>query len=80
MRPLLKALPRSIFALFTALIATLFVVRASAEPLDDGIAAYGRGDYVTALGIIRPRAFQGHAAAQNTWPHVRQGTWPAPEL
>lgn len=38
---------------------------AYAGPLEDGRAAYNRGDYATALGLFRPLAEQGDAAAQN---------------
>jgi uncharacterized protein len=35
-----------------------------AGPLDDGIAAYERGDYATALRLFRPLAQQGDGNAQ----------------
>ena len=34
-------------------------------PAEDGFSAYKRGDYATALGLWRPLANQGEAAAQN---------------
>ncbi len=37
----------------------------SAGPLEEGAAAYQRGDYATALRLLRPLAEQGDAAAQN---------------
>jgi TPR repeat protein len=37
---------------------------AMAGPLEDGEAAYHKGDYATALQIFRPLAEQGDAAAQ----------------
>jgi uncharacterized protein len=37
---------------------------AAAGPLDDGQAAYQRGDFATALQIFRPLAEQGNAEAQ----------------
>jgi tetratricopeptide (TPR) repeat protein len=37
---------------------------AAAGPLEDGQAAYQRGDFATALQIFRPLAEQGNAAAQ----------------
>jgi TPR repeat protein len=37
---------------------------AVAGPFEDGVAAYLRGDYATALQILRPLADQGIAAAQ----------------
>jgi TPR repeat protein len=36
----------------------------AAGPFEDGVAAYDRGDYATALQLFRPLAEQGHAAAQ----------------
>lgn len=36
-----------------------------AGPLEDGQAAYNRGDYATALKLFRPLAEQGNADAQN---------------
>jgi TPR repeat protein len=37
---------------------------AAAGPFEDGAAAYGRGDYATALRLWRPLAEQGNARAQ----------------
>jgi TPR repeat protein len=37
---------------------------ATASPLEDGQAAYQKGDYATALKIYRPLAEQGNASAQ----------------
>ncbi len=37
---------------------------ASAGPLEDSRAAYQRGDYATAMALLRPLAESGHAAAQ----------------
>lgn len=36
-----------------------------ADALEDGQAAYNRGDYATALKLLRPLAEQGNASAQN---------------
>jgi TPR repeat protein len=36
----------------------------AAGPLEDGVVAYGRGDYATALRLIRPLADQGNPSAQ----------------
>ena len=36
----------------------------AAGPLEDATAAYGNGDYATALRLIRPLAEQGNDAAQ----------------
>ena len=38
---------------------------ARADWQDDAAAAYARGDYQTSLSILKPRAEQGFAAAQN---------------
>lgn len=50
------------------LIAVAFVVcltgGATAGPLDEGLAAYNRADYATALRLWRPLAEQGDAGAQ----------------
>ena len=36
-----------------------------AGPLEDGYSAYTRGDFATAMRIMRPLADQGHVTAQN---------------
>ena len=36
----------------------------AAGPLEDANAAYNRGDYATALRLLRPLADQGDASAQ----------------
>ena len=36
-----------------------------AGPLEDGDAAYGKGDYATALRLLQPFADKGNASAQN---------------
>lgn len=52
--------------LLTATTALLLSVGAArAGPMDDGVAAYQRGDYATALQIFRSLAAQGNASAQN---------------
>ena len=38
---------------------------ANAAPIDDAIAAHGRGDYAQTLKILRPLAEQGNARAQS---------------
>ena len=45
-------------------LATTFTVTAQAGPFEDGLAAFERGDYETALQLLRPLAEQGHAKAQ----------------
>ncbi len=50
----------------TAVVLSLGLVAPSAAgPLEDGLAAYGRGDYATAIQLWRPLANQGNAYAQN---------------
>ncbi len=50
----------------TAFAVLLVVLAAPAwAGWDEGIAAYERGDYATALRELRPLAEQGHAPAQN---------------
>ena len=53
------------------LLASLFLIitlgttqGANAGPYQDALAAYGRGDYATALSLLRPLAAQGNATAQ----------------
>ena len=46
------------------LLALALFGTAMAGPLEDGWAAYQKGDYATALQIFRPLAEQGNAAAQ----------------
>ncbi len=51
-----------------AMLALSFHISSSvvyAGPLEDGQAAYSRGDYATALRLFRPLAEQGDASAQN---------------
>jgi TPR repeat protein len=48
-----------------ALIALLLCAQAWAGPFEDGEAAYVRGDYATALRLLRPFADQGDAIAQS---------------
>lgn len=50
--------------LVAALLATLTIGMAQADPLADGHAAYLRGDIDTALSIWTPLAEQGNAEAQ----------------
>jgi hypothetical protein len=54
---------------FRRIVAALIVAiglagSVAAGPLEDGAAAYGRGDYATALRTWRPLADQGSAIAQ----------------
>jgi len=43
---------------------TALAVPANAGPYEDGLAAYQRGDYATALDYLRPQAEQGDVNAQ----------------
>lgn len=46
------------------LLALALIDVAGAGPLEDGQAAYQKGDYAAALQILRPLAEQGNASAQ----------------
>ncbi len=48
----------------TALLFLAVAVTAQAQSVEDGVAAYERGDYATALKIWKPFVEQGDAAAQ----------------
>jgi uncharacterized protein len=51
----------------TVLIGLMLTVSGGiirAEQFEDGVAAYQRGDFATALGLFQPLADQGNAAAQ----------------
>ncbi len=53
-------------ALMIAMLALAVSIGvAFADPFDDSIAAYDRGDYPTAIRLLRPLAEQGNAQAQN---------------
>jgi TPR repeat protein len=51
--------------LTASLVLVAIAASTVAEPLEDARAAYGRGEYATALRLILPLAEQGIAAAQN---------------
>src|SRR5450759_551495 len=51
-------------ALAAILLVFSFAAPVAAGPLEDADAAYSRGDYATALRIIRPLAEQDNASAQ----------------
>jgi uncharacterized protein len=53
-------------ATLTASLMLAMAGAAVAGPLEDGQAAYQRGDYATALRLLRPLAEQGNATAQGT--------------
>jgi hypothetical protein len=50
--------------LLTLLFSTSFSVTGYSGQFEDALAAYGRGDYLTALRLLKPLAAQGHAEAQ----------------
>jgi TPR repeat protein len=60
-----QILLRGILMAALALSLTVSVGVAVADPFDDSIAAYDRGDYATAVQLLRPLAEQGDAQAQN---------------
>jgi TPR repeat protein len=51
-------------ALAASLVAAMLAGTAVAGPLEDGLAAYGRGDYAAALRLFLPLANEGNADAQ----------------
>ena len=55
---------RRILATLAVVGALLFSAGSAWADWDDGVAAYERGDYVTALREWRPLAEQGNAEAQ----------------
>lgn len=55
---------RRFLALALLVVTLASPPQAVAGPLEDGVTAYQRGDYATALHFLRPLAEQGHAAAQ----------------
>jgi uncharacterized protein len=55
----------ALLALFTSLTAPV-----AAGPLEDADAAYNRGDYSTAFGLVRPLAEHGDALAQSMLGHI----------
>ncbi len=54
------------FILLTALLSILFTNPVIAQGYKDGTRAYRTGDYVKALRILRPLAYNGHTKAQGT--------------
>jgi TPR repeat protein len=56
---------------FKAIFATIILVLSDAAPVaagpfEDAVAASAKGDYASALRLLRPLADQGDAAAQYT--------------
>jgi TPR repeat protein len=61
----MNAVKRTLKAATVGLVLALSLAGpAAAGPLEDGMAAYDRGDYATALLLVRPLADQGNAGAQ----------------
>ncbi len=58
MRPITKI----VFA--SSLLTAALAGAGCSGPLDDAVAAYDRGDYETAIRLIRPLADQGDADAE----------------
>src|SRR5215475_3943257 len=52
--------------LLTSILSLNCIVPIAAGPLEDGLAAYHKGEYATALSPLRPLADQGLADVQNT--------------
>ena len=61
-QPTSTAWTRAAFAAIVLLLSLAAPV--AAGPLEDATAAYDRGDYATALRLLRPLADQGDASAQ----------------
>jgi TPR repeat protein len=55
---------RFVSAVAVALLALCFSAPVIADPFDDGVAAYERGEYATALRLFQPLANEGNARAQ----------------
>jgi TPR repeat protein len=52
-------------ALAAVLLVLSFAAPVAAGPIENATAAYDRGDYATALRLLRPLADQGNAIAQS---------------
>ena len=51
--------------LLSLILMTACVVHVNAGPIEDAVAAYKKGDYVTAFRLFCPLATKGEAAAQH---------------
>ena len=51
-------------AVLILVVSSLIAVPAIAGPYEDATKAYGRGDYKTAIRLIKPLAEQGNAKSQ----------------
>jgi uncharacterized protein len=63
MRHYTRRIPKALSA--TLLILAALAGPAGAGPIEDGNAAYQRGDYATAVKLLRPLVDQGNADAQD---------------
>ena len=52
------------FILAAFLLVLIGATPSFADPLEEGMAAYERGDFAIALRLFRPLAEQGHATGQ----------------
>ena len=68
-------LPKALVALFAL---TLWLLPAIAGPLENGVAAFLRGDYATALGLFQAGADLGDPAAQANLCFMYSGGYGAP--
>ena len=62
-----------------AFTLTLSAAPVSAGPFEDGVAAYGSGDYETAVQLLRPFAEQGNASAQYNLGAMYDQGWGVPQ-
>jgi hypothetical protein len=63
-RPVSAAIAMLKHIMAGVILALMLTGGAVAGPFEDGVAAYQRGDYTTALRLLRPLAEQGDADAQ----------------
>ena len=61
------------------LAVSLLAQPAAAGQFEDATAAYGRGDYATALKLMRPLADQGNAHAQYNLGRMYANGWGVPQ-
>ena len=54
---------KNVVGALAVLVLALGAAAALAGPMEDGMAAYNRGDYVPAIRLFRPLAQQGNAKA-----------------
>jgi TPR repeat protein len=78
-RELLAAFPALRAALVAGLMATVLLGAAACRPYEDGFEAYQRGDYTTAMRLVRPLADQGNAKAQEMVGSMYEQGWGVPQ-